>query len=282
MKVNILTDNIVRKCEILAEHGLSILIEHNDLNILFDTGQSDVFRKNAKTMDLDISKTDFIVLSHGHYDHCGGLIHFPFDGINANSQINIYVQEEAFNKKYAYIESTGEYEEAGIPWDPEDYPLINNKIISPGAKMEVAPDIFICGRIQTSTEFEKVSPYLFHADEDNIIADPMIDEQMLVIDTEKGLCVFLGCSHPGIISCLNQLSRLFPGKKIYSLLAGMHLDSAEDNIVKKTISSLKEFGIEKVMPVHCTGIQVISEMKRAFEDNCFILYTGDTISILED
>lgn len=77
MKISILTDNRTKKRDFLAEHGLSIYIETEKANILFDTGQSDVYCRNALKMDVDLNKTDFIILSHGHYDHCGGLIHFP-------------------------------------------------------------------------------------------------------------------------------------------------------------------------------------------------------------
>lgn len=77
MKIHILTDNQVKKRRLLAEHGLSIFIEHEKTHILFDTGQSDIYCHNADEMGVDLKQTDCIVLSHGHYDHGGGLIHFP-------------------------------------------------------------------------------------------------------------------------------------------------------------------------------------------------------------
>ena len=80
MKVSILADDIVNKRNLLAEHGLSLYIEYNGINILFDTGQSSVYCHNAAIMGIDLQSTDCIILSHGHYDHCGGLIHFPKKG----------------------------------------------------------------------------------------------------------------------------------------------------------------------------------------------------------
>lgn len=77
MKISILTENRTSKGKFLAEHGLSVFIEFNDMNILFDTGQTDVYCHNASFMGVDLSKTDCIILSHGHYDHCGGYVHFP-------------------------------------------------------------------------------------------------------------------------------------------------------------------------------------------------------------
>lgn len=77
MKITVLTDDKVHKRGFLAEHGLSLFIEYKDYNILFDTGQSDVYIRNAKALRLDLNKTDCIVLSHGHYDHCGGIEYLP-------------------------------------------------------------------------------------------------------------------------------------------------------------------------------------------------------------
>lgn len=91
MKMHILTDNRTNKRGFLGEHGLSIYIEHEKANILFDTGQSDVYCRNAAQMSKDLKKTDCVVLSHGHYYHCG-LIHFP----NTDRFPKVYVHESAF------------------------------------------------------------------------------------------------------------------------------------------------------------------------------------------
>lgn len=125
MKVHILTDNRVKKRGLLAEHGLSILIEHPDANILFDTGQSDVYCHNALQIGVDLRKTDCIVLSHGHYDHCGGLIHFPeTDGFP-----KVYIHESAFVKRYALNAGGKGYREIGVPWSLDDYSFIKDSIV---------------------------------------------------------------------------------------------------------------------------------------------------------
>ena len=90
----------------------------------------------------------------------------------------------------------------------------------------------------------------------------------VLFDTDKGLSIFLGCSHPGIINCLIHALALFPGKSIYSLVAGMHLESVTLERLQKTIQYFKDLNIQKIIPLHCTGIFAISEMKRFLGDRC--------------
>lgn len=97
LKVHILTDDRVRKRELLAEHGLSLWIEKDGKAILFDTGQSSVFSHNAKAMGISLEAADYIVISHGHYDHCGGLQYFPYK----DNTPAIYAHPDAFLKKFA-------------------------------------------------------------------------------------------------------------------------------------------------------------------------------------
>ena len=102
---------------------------------------------------------------------------------------------------------------------------------------------------------------------------------MLIFDTEKGLSIFLGCSHPGVINCLKYAAELFPNRCIYSLVAGMHLESVSPTCLQNTIQYLLNFDIKIVVPLHCTGIFAISEMQRILESRCHVLYTGDTLTL---
>jgi len=275
MKMHILTDNRTKKRGFLAEHGMSIYIEHEKANILFDTGQSDVYCRNAAQMDVDLNKTDCIVLSHGHYDHCSGLIHFP----KTNKFPKVYVHEAAFGKRYAVNPDRKSYREIGIPWSLDDNDVLKSSIVFTRKNTQIAPNIALCGDIPSTIAFEGVPEGFYTGDEADMSIDMMKDEQMLIFDTDKGLCVFLGCSHPGVVNCLNYALKQFPGKKIDTLVAGMHLDSVSSLRLQMTMQTMLDLDIQKVIPLHCTGIFAITEMKRFLGNRCLALCAGDSLEI---
>lgn len=270
MKITVLTDDKVRNRGLLAEHGLSLFIEYKDCNILFDTGQSDVYIRNAKALQVDLNKTDFIVLSHGHYDHCGGISYLP----GLKNKPKIYLQKSAVKQKYAINSDGKTYRDIGIPWCTDDY-----YITFINGNMKISDDITLLGSIPNTVDFEELSKGLFVKNGNEISTDLMTDEQVLVFDTDKGLVVFLGCSHPGIISCLHYTLKQFPGKKIDTVIAGMHLENVNPLKLQLTMHQLIDLGIRKVYPLHCTGIFAISEMKKILGVKCGILYTGDSVEI---
>ncbi len=272
MKITILNENLTYKRGLLCEHGLSLLIEQGGCRWLFDTGQTDVFLRNAKQMKVSLENLDGIILSHGHYDHCGGLQSF-FQEKKQNPPV--YVREEAFEKKYA-DKRGGEKEEIGIPWEKQACPGLT---LVKDAKTEIADGVWLLGRIPYREGLEGFSPGMFVLRQTDFEEDPMADEQMLVVETDRGLCVFAGCSHPGILNCLNYVQECFPGQKIYSLLAGMHLMHARDDRIQWTIGRLKEYGIEMLMPVHCTGIRAISRIRENFPGQYKKAECGDIIEI---
>ena len=273
MKMHILADNRTKKRGFLAEHGLSLFIEHENASILFDTGQSDIYRRNAVQMGVDLNKADCVVLSHGHYDHCGGLIYFPESGHFPK----IYVHETALIKKYALNPDGTTYREIGIPWSYDEN--IKSSLVFTKKNMQIAPGIHLCGEIPSTVAFEGVPSGFYCGDEADKSLDMMKDEQMLVFDGERGLSIFLGCSHPGVANCLNYAIKLFPGKKIQTLVAGMHLDNVSPLRLQMTIQHMIDMDIQKIIPLHCTGIFAICEMKRFLGDRCLPLCAGDSLEL---
>lgn len=273
MKLSVLTDDKVSSRGKLAEHGLSLFLETEQTKLLFDTGQTDVYCRNAEKMGVKLKETDFIVLSHGHYDHCDGLPFFP----KMEKMPRIYIRKSALNKRYIVSASGESRREIGISWSPEEYDRIKPQIVFADNVMEVRPGIILCGGVPMDKASREATARFYMETEAGIVPDTMQDEQMLVLERKDGLCVFLGCSHPGIINCLNYVLSLFPGKKISVLAAGMHLENATAQQLDFIIARILEMEIEKVFPLHCTGIVAISEMKRRLKDRCRILYAGDSL-----
>jgi 7,8-dihydropterin-6-yl-methyl-4-(beta-D-ribofuranosyl)aminobenzene 5'-phosphate synthase len=274
MNIHILVNNTVLKRGFLAEHGLSIFIEYKNCNLLFDTGQSDVYYRNAKRMGLDLKETDAIVLSHGHYDHCGGLPCFP-----SSELPEIYVHPAAFAQRLAVNKDLESYREIGIPWSLEDWERIRKKVVPIRNRTEIKPGITICSQIPYALDFVPEPKGFYYVGENkNRRKDLFRDEQILVLE-DRGLSVFLGCSHPGAANCLHYVLSLFPGKRIRFVAGGMHLRNADPQYLENTIQYFKDLDIQKIIPLHCTGFTAISEMKKQLGNRCLLLNAGDSFEL---
>jgi 7,8-dihydropterin-6-yl-methyl-4-(beta-D-ribofuranosyl)aminobenzene 5'-phosphate synthase len=274
LKVSILTDDQAGRRGMLAEHGLSLWIEKDDKRILFDTGQTQVFRHNAKVMGVDLTKTDFVILSHGHYDHCGGLGYFPAKAEPAK----IYVHPDLFQKRLV-VDADGESRQIGVPWDINNFDLLRGKFVYNRQPLLIESGIMISGEIPKTNTFEEAQDCFFVEKDGKIMPDTFLDEQMLVIEENNGIAVFLGCSHPGVINCLNYAQQLYPNKDILLLVAGMHMAHVSSQRLQKTIQCISDLGVRKVVPLHCTGFTAMCEMKRLLGDRCMVSCTGDTIEL---
>lgn len=273
LEFQILTDNLVNRPHLLAEHGLSLWIKNEDIQILFDAGQTSVFLQNALFMGIPINDADAVVLSHGHYDHCGGVPSYPFGASDAK----IYIGPGAFEKKLSVKD--GEIRDIGVSWSTEFREKVKDRIVQTDDCSEIFPGVYVLGAIAQSNDFERVSPCFFTERNGTKTEDHMDEEQLLVIERDSGLTVFSGCSHKGIINCVEHVKRRFPRKEIKTLVAGMHLQNVSKEQLQATVDYFKNSEIQNIIPLHCTGIQAICELKSALKDGCQICAVGDRVSI---
>ncbi|MCU0473759.1 MAG: MBL fold metallo-hydrolase [Bacteroidales bacterium] len=257
MQISVLTENHAGAFT-LAEHGLSYLIEFDGKRILFDTGQSDMFLKNAGIMNVSMENIDMIVLSHGHFDHGDGL-----DLLSAGSLV---CHPGCFIKRYR--KSDNSY--IGLKNSKKELTEKFNLITS-SKPYKLSDKIFFLGEIPRLTEFEsKNTTFIF---EDGT-PDLVIDDSALVLIMPEGSFVVTGCGHAGIVNTLEHAKKTTGIKKIYGVMGGFHLKEI-DIQTKETIMYIKENKVKHVLPSHCTELPALA----AFYDSFGIrqIKTGDTL-----
>ncbi len=271
IQITILIENTAYQTGLKTEHGLSYWIEHAGHKILFDTGQSDLFLHNAKTLGIDLSQADAIVLSHGHYDHTGGL-----PSVSKLAQkAKIYLHPSAVEPKYSHKTSGARY--IGMS-DAARQTIQGRQIKWTSEPVQIFPGISVTGQVPRLNDFEDVGG-AFYIDEDSQKPDELLDDQSLFIKSSKGLVVIFGCAHSGVVNILDYISRLTDTRKIYAVIGGMHLLNASHHRITKTIEALEKYQVHQVFPLHCTGQKAVDAMKNALSDQCLLTGSGGQIII---
>ena len=270
MKISFLTENKTDREGILAEHGLSVHIETGDSKILFDAGASDIFAYNAERMGIDLAQIEMAVVSHGHYDHTGG---FPLFS-RVNSKAPIYTHKNAFRQSHGSSEGKIEKEMCGIRWSDEQKEALEGRMHLTDGPIFMNENIGITGTVPLTEGFEPSEKFYYANLDGNPVEDDMSHEQCLVIREETGLYVFSGCCHRGVVSAIEAAKAMFDGEKIALLVAGMHLYEADHKTRAHVINRLMQMDVEKIMPVHCTGMEAICELKSMLRDRCIIAQAG--------
>lgn len=258
-RITILCENAVGPVSgTLGEHGFSALIEWQDGALLWDTGQGFTLLHNAQRMNKNLHNLQLVALSHGHYDHSGGLL--PL--LRTCGPKLIFSHPAIFTPRYRH-KDTGESLSLGMPY-PKEY------LEGQGASFdlsdqyrEIAPRIWLTGQVKRTTAFEAGDSGLY-LDTCGCSRDPFDDDQSLVITTSRGLVVLLGCCHAGLINTLTHIAEKTGRTDISTVIGGTHLGFCSPQQLDQTIAALRSWQISKLAVSHCTGFAAAARLKQEF------------------
>lgn len=267
-RVTMLLDNITNTRKYRKSHGLSIFIEFNEVKILFDTGPNKNFIKNAETMNIELSDTDLIVISHGHSDHTGGLKYLNLP------KTTVYCCSNAMIPKFLKIGKIYKY--VGIPKKFD-----STKLTYIEEKTEILDNIFLL----PLNESKEKTKNLYKLKHNKKALDDFSDELILILLKEKNLTIFTGCSHHGIREIIEKVKVTFPDTKIKNVIGGFHMIGIPylNNLgmskekIKDIGVALNNLEVENFYTCHCTGEKAFKILKPILKDKLNYLSTGNSI-----
>ena len=275
-KITTLVDNTVGiggSRELIGEHGLAFLIETGTQRILFDTGQYLALENNARVLGKDLADIDTVVLSHGHYDHTGGLTYL----LARNSDFSLYAHPDVFAPKL--IKRKGQYRKVGICVSKDELVKRGVALRLNTAPVEITPEIITTGEIPLASSFESVAEGFFVEKDGRKEPDVLADDQALVLKTVRGPVIVLGCSHRGIINTLLHVSNITGQERIYAVLGGLHLVKATAERLQTIMGHLQRFDLQKIVVGHCTGSHAIQALCAHFQDKVVLNTVGHTFTV---
>jgi 7,8-dihydropterin-6-yl-methyl-4-(beta-D-ribofuranosyl)aminobenzene 5'-phosphate synthase len=275
LQITTLSENTAGLVGLMAEWGLSILVESEEMNILFDTGQSLSASHNADIMGINLKTVDKIVLSHSHGDHTGGLKAVL---LRAGKEMDIIAHPDVWADKYVRRQG-GETRYIGIPFQRQTLESLGARFHLSREPVKISDNIITTGEIPMVTEYETTEPDLVVKTGSGFEPDKILDDQALIITTEAGLVVILGCAHRGVINTLYHARKLTGVDKIYGVYGGCHLINATEERVWLTIAALKELGVQQMGFNHCTGLVASSIMAQEFGERFLFNIAGTTVSL---
>lgn len=272
MKITVVMENCISfggKKSFKAEHGLSLLIQHEGLRWLMDAGQSDIALHNLGLLGINPGQLEGFILSHGHYDHTGGLAPML---AQAGKTMPVYMAPGAFMRRYT--RSGGGQRFIGIPFAREMLESMGADFCLVDQPRQLADNLWLSGPVPRQTAYESGDAgFVDETGANDIVPDDM----SLFYAGDKGLTVITGCAHSGIINIINYGLKLTGCSRLYGVIGGTHLGPASAEQQEATLAALADFNPEIIAANHCTGFAMMARLQAMFGDKFIPAFVGTVV-----
>jgi 7,8-dihydropterin-6-yl-methyl-4-(beta-D-ribofuranosyl)aminobenzene 5'-phosphate synthase len=266
MRIVTLIENLVDGGNLQAEHGLSLYIETEKRKILFDTGQSGLFLQNAMKLGIFLEDVDTLVLSHGHYDHTGGLYSF----LEANKKAKVYAKRELFDPKYRSNKT--------FIGTPKNEDLLKDRLVFVDEPTELDEGIFIMPNVPIKYPIDTHFDGLLKLKDSKIVPDEFDDELFLALVQKNRVNIITACSHRGITNICESATDHF-NLRVRLILGGFHMKNCTTEQYMHITHFLRTLQPKSLGVCHCTGIEKFADLRRECEVPLFYNFTGNCITI---
>lgn len=271
--ITILVDNIAGTRGTIGEHGFSAWIARGEHQVLFDTGAGNALQMNARCLKKSLDEFQLLLLSHGHWDHTGGLKQVA----ELRETTEIIAHPRIFDERFSARKRGEElvYHDVGIPFSQEELERQGAHFSLTRKFHEFLPGMYFSGEIPRPPGWQSSDETLCIRRHDQYLPDPILDDASLLLETDSGPVVLLGCAHAGTEIILEYLSAQSGHTSFHAVIGGMHLLHADEERIQTVLDTFEKYQIRKIAATHCTGFPASVKFYQHVQDRFQITQVGD-------